>query len=157
MNKQQARVYAAAFIDGEGTIRLQKQRKYKRASFTYLPLAAAFNTVREPLELLKTHWGGCIRTGSVATSSRRQGYTWEIKRDAAKEFLRQIEPFLLIKAEQARLVLSCPLGKSGHRLTPFQRYERERIHRQITILNRKGPRAEQLRMELKEQEQLKLL
>lgn len=154
MNTGEKRAYAAALTDGEGTIRVQRQLSGPRVR--YFPVVTVCNCAVEVLSFLKKHWGGSIRANRKPHPTHRQSYVWEVKRAEGKEFLREILPYLIIKREQARLALSCPLGKSGRDTTPSEYQKMDEIHRQITILNRKGRRAEQLRIELRTQEQLSL-
>lgn len=155
MNTGETGAYAAALVDGEGTIRVTRQLSGQRARF--YPDVTVYNSERSLLLFLQGNYAGDIR--ETTSESRHKGkrvYEWRVRRAEAKEFLREIEPHLIAKREQARLVLSCPLGKSGRDTTPSEYQKMEDLHRKITILNRRGRRAEQLRMELKTQGQLQL-
>jgi len=154
VNISEIRAYAAALVDGEGTIRVTRLLTGYKAR--YVPEVTVYNSIKDVLLFLDKHWGGDIRPKRRAISTHRQEYEWRVRRAKAKEFLRQIMPYLIIKREQAKLALACPLGKSGRDTTPSEYQKMEDIHKKITILNRRGRRAEQLRMELKTQEQLSL-
>jgi len=153
MNSGEIKAYTAALVDGEGTIRVSRQ--VSRAGVRYFPDVTIYNSDRRLPLFVQSNFGGVIRP-TWHGGNRKLLYEWRVRRAEAKKFLRQIEPYLIAKREQARLALSCPLGKSGRDTTPSEYQKMEDIHRKITILNRRGRRAEQLRMELKTQGQLSL-
>lgn len=155
MNTGETRAYAAALVDGEGTIRVTRQLSGQRAR--YYPDVTVYNSERSLLLFLQGKYAGDIReTVPKNRAKAKRMYEWRVRRAEAKEFLRQIEPYLIAKRIQARLALACPLGKSGRDTAPTEYQRMEDIHRKITVLNRRGRRAEQLRMELKAEGQLSL-
>lgn len=153
MNSGEKKAYAAALVDGEGTIRVTRLLSGHRP--TYYPDTEVANTNRSLLLFLQRNYGGAIGPIPLKKGHKRV-YRWRVRRAEAKYFLHQIEPYLIAKRAQAKLALACPLGKSGRDTTPSEYQRMEDIHRKITILNRRGRKAEQLQMELKTQEQLSL-
>ena len=155
LNKGEAKVYAGALVDGEGTIRVTRQLSGHHAR--YYPDVTVYNSERSLLLFLQERYAGDIR--EIARKNRaknKQMYEWRVRRAEAKEFLRQIKPYLIAKRPQAKLVLACPLGRQGRNTTPSEYAKMQELHRKITVLNQRGRRVEQLRMELKTEGQLSL-
>ena len=138
--------YAAALVDGEGNIRIAKRWDGDRA--TYYPAVIVSNTERSLLTLLKQNWAGSIYLQRKADPKHRAIYQWRVIRTKAKGFIRDIEPYLIAKKAQAKLLLAFP-GRGN----PSQK---EDIYKKIKLLNKRGPRTEQLKMELKSDGQLSL-
>lgn len=95
--------YVAGIIDGEGTITLSRRRKNELPS----PYICVSSTNREVLEWLKTRLGGTICSKKRYRENHKQSYIWYI-RLATKclTLLNEIEPFLIIKKQQALLLLN---------------------------------------------------
>ena len=154
MNKGEIRAYAAALIDGEGTIKIRRKLTPK-GGVRYFPFVKAVNTNREVLTFLKYNFGGAVTSIYDAHPRHSRVFVWYIQKEGARCFLRAIRPYLIIKREHAVLVLSAPKGITGKRMMPAIRQRLEETHRKLTILNRRGRKAEQLLMELRTEEQLR--
>jgi len=152
MHNSEIRAYAAALVDGEGTIALKRVYSRKSRIARYYPYTSVTNTDMGLLLFLQGNFGGSHWEAKVPKHCKR-AYVWQIDRVDCKDFLRGIGPYLIAKKAQARLALACPLGRSGKDTTPSERLQMETIHKKIQILNRRGRRAEQLLMELQTQRQ----
>jgi len=95
-------VYAAGFLDGEGTFRLAGAGKIKGAkisvcmSNTYLPVVQWF----------QKEFGGSISKGTKRQPHHRLCYTWSVTGERADMLCRHICVFLKEKAPQAALLIA---------------------------------------------------
>lgn len=97
-------VYAAGFFDGEGSICIERPGKNHGHR---LKLFVTQKLIRAPLDFCFERWGG-----RVHESKARPGvFTWQIEQAAALPFLKAIEPFLLVKREQARIAIDFQIKK----------------------------------------------
>lgn len=96
--------YTAGIIDGEGTIGMY--RRYDKPNF-FRPLIAVTNTHFGLLEFLKSSFGmGTIQLTRKAMNNWKEARRWSIDTKLhAREFLSAIEPYLLIKRNQAKLLI----------------------------------------------------
>lgn len=97
--------YLAGLMDGEGCIYME--RKASRHSYSYVLVVRVTNEHKGALERCKEKFGGSLYTMSEADTeqNRKQIFQWSIKGKAAHEFLKTVVPFLVIKLEQAQLVI----------------------------------------------------
>lgn len=87
--------YAAGFFDGEGSVYAAvRNRLYKNPTV----LATIPNTVEEPLLLFQERWGGSICKRFQADARRKPQFQWVVAPRNARVFLRDIRPYLIIKA-----------------------------------------------------------
>lgn len=97
--------YMAAMIDGEGHIILVR-RQVKTRNYCYEPRVVVTNTSLILLSwIVKTTQLGTINPKGSAKGNEKDCYTWSISVDDQETFLTMIEPSLIVKAEQARLLL----------------------------------------------------
>jgi len=98
MNENQAR-FIALLIDAEGTI-----CPFKRTDYFHPHIDVKMVSVL-PL-LLGKIWGGRVDKGCSKRTNRRM-YAWTVAKDSMiEELLKKIEPFLVVKKEQAKLALN---------------------------------------------------
>lgn len=90
-------IRAAALIDSDGSIHIQKQNHVLRCSYTSTDLIIP--------EWFKSIYGGNIYGHSEKRINRRESYNWIITAVGAEAVIRIIQPFLLLKGEQAELGL----------------------------------------------------
>jgi hypothetical protein len=103
--------YIAGLFDGEGCISLHVNRSgvpERYAKPRDVIQVSITNTFREVLDILKTQFGyGCVhKTNNPKNPKHKQCYSWTMTANKAKTFLREIEPFLIIKGAKARMVLN---------------------------------------------------
>lgn len=99
--------YFAGLLDGEGCIRVKRQRKYwgpKQAldGWQYGVAVYIANTVRAPLDQVCTLFGGSVaRQSSQGREGQKPVYRWTIGQLQAERFLRAVRPYMRIKHAQA--------------------------------------------------------
>lgn len=100
--------YTAGILDGEGSIQIDR-RSDKNFGAT---IVVAMKNQAIPL-WLEQHFGGRINSYKQSKMSYdSSGYMtqWRIHGVAAQEFIRQIRPYMIEKAERADVLLSFPVG-----------------------------------------------
>lgn len=105
--------WAAGFFDGEGTVivEMSKQKGCKHGFRTVLH-AAVTQTSTPCLQLYLEKFGGSIITSENRTPNGRRWsvqYRWIVRNEAAMQFLRAIEPYVVVKKEQVQAALKYPL------------------------------------------------
>ena len=121
-----AEAYAAGLLDGEGCIHINSSTGQLQVLFGMCD--------RGPLDLLAAHWGGNVRTARRKTSSGRSIYEWTINSSYALEFLRDVQPWLCAKDDQAKVALRYPMIGKGFDLPQEMRELRQDLGRQLKAL-----------------------
>jgi hypothetical protein len=148
----------AGFVDGEGTIGLQRIKRVLsdgRQVFQYMPKMSVANTHLPTIRLIakitngaRSQWplqnrkNSILKDGSVI-GNYKQCYCVQWSAERARILLREILPFLVTKKKQAELVLSCPKGRrgglNGHKrntqLSERTRKQQQNIYWKIRKLN----------------------
>ena len=97
---QQVKIeYIAGFFDGEGSVGL-----YKTGNSYYLRSQLTQNKSElsdKLFEYLRNKYGGSI--GKQNTLSGKVKYNWQLNSEKAYFFLKEIEPHLVLKKEQAQI------------------------------------------------------
>lgn len=145
MNYRATDAYAAGLIDGEGYIGIA--RRNGAGQFTLRVDVGMTVKAKALLEELKERYGGHVTLSRKATERWEAAYAWRIHGSQAATFLRQISPYLRLKAEQARLALKVEeirlsLKQEGGQRSQWTEEARERcavLKERIHELNRKGP------------------
>ena len=136
------KAYAAGIVDGEGCVRLAS-----RAKKYVTPSVQVSNTRFDLLQWLKERWGGSVYFCKEPRTNRKPHGVWSVCGQKAISFLRDVQPFLLIKNEQAQIILSLPrwyvserdaLGRIKGTLTDERIAENVRLLDEIRILNKRG-------------------
>ena len=103
LNKQKGNMwifpYLAGFIDGEGWIGIAKQVRSDRPSPTYRGQIKISNQKKGPLQLCKSIYAGQI-------TESKDCFVWCCPSSSIPKCRKDISPFLIIKKEQAKLLLS---------------------------------------------------
>jgi hypothetical protein len=126
--------YSAGFFDGEGCINVSSCRK------TVLIRTLVVNTNLTILEMFKERWGGDIYCNKKGKEHWKQAYTWRLSNNAAYEFLKDIYPFLVVKAQQAEasfIFFDNRPGRGKQRTVEAAKLTQEAIAK-IKSLNQKG-------------------
>jgi hypothetical protein len=135
--------YAAGLIDGEGCIYLRP----KRRSFTAHVDVGMSQKAVPVLRVLHAEYGGTLRQDRDATDRHAARWRWTLAGQSAEATLRRLLPFLLLKTEQARLVLKAAERRDAT-VTPRQWWpadltaEVTEIATRIKAMNRTGPTTE---------------
>ena len=99
------RGYAAGLIDGEGCIQIKKVMPRGKRNTEY-SLAININmTDIESLDFMFGVFGGKLYKNIQRIENCLPVHRWEITRDQAKKFLKQILTFLKVKKSQAELAI----------------------------------------------------
>lgn len=112
MSKAQKRrtilAYTAGLVDGEGCIKISINKPNKKNGGKldkhYLDVNVT-NTNKEVIYWLKNEFGGSVYTtyGECQGKKHKQIWRWTIVSNQAKDFLKLIYPYFIIKKEQAKL------------------------------------------------------
>ena len=135
--------YAAGILDGEGTVTLN----LRKAPHSTDALVTVSNTDERMLRWLQQHIGGSVSPPHRGANERcRPTWCWRLYSINARRLLRAVLPFLVVKREQAEVVLAFHEAAERQRAT----YVRSRItvdsepfasiFAQVRTLNRRGPR-----------------
>lgn len=104
--------YTAGLLDGEGCIKIKRDKKIKRRGDICHTLEVEIaNTDYGVIEWLKTTFGGT--THSVMNQNNhgwRQCWRWRLSCRRASEFLREVLPYTKIKTPQINIALSFQSG-----------------------------------------------
>lgn len=141
--------YIAGIIDGEGTIFISKGKPTTgRTSPAYVACLRVGNTDKRLIDFLHDTFGeGGVHRRLMPSDKWKTCWMWAATGPAAGRAMRAIRPFLLLKGEQADLLLdfldnfqSFELnGRNGVSQEELDR--REDLRQRIRALNRKGPPA----------------
>jgi hypothetical protein len=157
-------ILAAFGIDFEGSIRFQ-MKNVQRRTVSFHGRMSIGNTSKLLLEGFKEQVGfGQIRKGAEGTLIAEKTHQWELSVEHMRLHLPKIEPHLILKQEQARLLLRAytilktmdyyvhlPVSSRGSMYTVEEFEELLYIHTRMRELNRKPL---QRRPELTEAEKL---
>ena len=153
--------YCAGIIDGEGCIRISRNRKERlpnaKCDRFYGCIMVGMTEKKIP-ELLKVVIGGTSITERVRGENRQKVYRWSCTgKYKVKEILDKIYPYLFLKRKQAELVLELinnwetPYSRrQGVSIHELQR--REELYRKVRKLNAVGAAATTERKSIREDE-----
>ena len=118
--------YIAGIIDGEGTIALARVHPQEMPS----PELSISNTNLEVLKWIQKRTGGRIQKKKAMKANHRDAYVLRLRRSHALRVLKIVIPFLLIKKQQAELLISHYL-----KLTPRNgRYSSEILKKKLLLV-----------------------
>lgn len=137
MNLTEAqKAYIAAFIDGEGTIAVNKvKRTANRSGFRYYSCVLITNTNLEVLNTIK-HWIGTgVIFGKDPTPKQlkefkryKYCYRLAVKHTKARELLEEIKDHLIIKKQNAINVLKFQEYIDGKKSYNYNSYSANKLH-----------------------------
>lgn len=139
--------YWAGIIDGEGTLTIKRQ-KYSHTTFPLyhtIFIKVAMTNADIP-QLLHEEFGGGFRV-LPAKENRRMVFEWCVTSKKALAFLLRIHPYLILKAEHAKLCLELQntMRRSGtgrpYKLSKEMYDRRDNIFRKVHSLNIKKGKA----------------
>lgn len=134
--------YLAAFIDGEGTLTIGRmKRPENRIGYRYTPILLMANTNRAGLERIRELCGNgrLLLCTPSKTAAHKHLFRLQFSANQIRHLLPQVEPFLLLKREQASLLAAfLRLVVNGKNTTPAQWQEMERLRAEIRALNHRG-------------------
>jgi hypothetical protein len=135
--------WLAGFLDGEGSFQITLASR--RVNFDAAVSAA--NTHRDALERCRELAGGSICALGRSKSAWRQYYKWEIRGKSVTSTLHAILPYLVIKREQAEILMVLRLSSEagarlGKSILPEHEVRwRETLKLAINALNTRGTAA----------------
>lgn len=97
-------VYAAGLVDGEGCITSKATKS--GAGMGIRVVVGMATKAQEVLGRLHATYGGTLITQEPRNKDHARITTWTVNGREAAEFLRRIEPHLILKSEQARIALA---------------------------------------------------
>lgn len=135
--------YAAGLIDGEGYIGIQEAG----GSFQVRLKVSMSDKGMPALRRMEQTYGGKIDHDRDATEVRRESWTWRLTGQTASRVIRQIRPWLAVKAEPADIALEfqsmvdasprLPNGRASW--TKEMRRRASVLRARIQEANRRGP------------------
>jgi hypothetical protein len=139
LNQSQINAYAAGLIDGEGCISIAGYKNKTGNTYAARIDVGMSSKARPVLAWLQQHFGGSIRKTRDQSERWEEAYAWAVFGKGAHTFLLAVQPYLILKAEQARLAVRLQemIAESGW--TSEARRRGETIRQRMQELNRKGP------------------
>lgn len=159
MDTNQKIIWAAGFIDADGTITIKRVRRGKDGKWNYIPYLSCgqveSNQSWKVLKLLKELFGGNIcRWESKQRFRTDKGFTtlypmnptisWQVTSKAGVECIKKIKPYLVLKRANGELLEQFNekffrgTEYRAHRLTDDERSHREQYFYKMRALNGKG-------------------
>lgn len=109
--------YLAGILDGEGCLDISRSlpSKNRRNPYHWIRVAVS-NTDERLIVWLQRTFGGSISKPSKRIG-RRQSWAWSITGGAAAVLIREVSPLLIVKSEQADVLLEFAELPRGGKLT----------------------------------------
>jgi len=95
------KAYIAGIVDGEGSIMLIRHHRNE----THSPTVSIANNDLHLLKWIKERTGGTLVSKRKRKKHHDSSYMLTIRQDRAIRFLKEIQPYLIIKQPQARLIV----------------------------------------------------
>lgn len=135
--------WVAGFIDGEGCVSIYKQRsKSTRLGYIYVGAIDVVNTDIRGLYKLHELFGGSVHKRREVRASDAPVYVWRVANRAAARVAEAILPYLVMKQEQAKLLIALATDKRGttasHTLSKSALEWRANLYQLSRIFNAKG-------------------
>ena len=127
--------YTAGFFDGEGCVNISSDRLGK----PYIRILVV-NTDNSVLQKFQEKWGGNITHNKRHKENWKRSYTWRLSHQKAINFLKDLEPHLIVKKKQTNLAISfyeITPGK-GTKWSDESLQKAKEIIDQIRFANKKG-------------------
>lgn len=141
-------IWAAGFMDGEGTITIKRVKRGKNGKLYHLPYISCAQVTKpnnvKALMVLQELFGGSLSTfiQKPKYGDRIDTTTWNVTSKKALECAQKLLPHLIIKNRQAELLIEFTelFVRGGKRtwLTDKERMEREVHFYKMRDLNVKG-------------------
>lgn len=138
----------ALAVEWEGTVGLYRAKTFSKLTskwYTYYQPVVSVGQVTERvclLERLQKLAGGVGRIGGMNATKRRSGEramsSWQVNGPEAVELARKLAPYLITKAEQARIVAAYVVGRQGVKTSPEALAAREAAYQRTLQLNHVG-------------------
>lgn len=136
--------YAAGVFDGEGTVGIRLLHKKGQVEKKYHSVTVAITSTDTALtDWLQCHFGGRVNRNHKENADRnyKEAWKWALLSRHAAAFLEAVRPYLILKAQQARIALALrdEMGE-GRRvaITPELFAKREALRLELKARNRRG-------------------
>lgn len=96
-------IYLAGFIDADGCVTINRSRRGDRVY--YGAVVGISGTRRTPHDLAASIWGGKVWCWQPANPLHRPNFQWARQGLSAVKALRDLQPYLRLKAEQTALAI----------------------------------------------------
>ncbi len=137
--------YIAGLFDGEGCVSFSTSKYKPRGTVSHQILVTLGNTEEYPIQWLHLCYGGSIYVRKPPKQFPRAKtlYVWRLLCQEACNFLKDIEPYLIIKKPQATIAIKYGEslrvgGYKGHPKTEGERAVDEAYKIMISNLNKRG-------------------
>jgi hypothetical protein len=135
--------YFAGIIDGEGCFCLHNHGTHRFGAQLQVG-----NTDPRLLEWIQSRFGGSVNMERRTNKAHKPVWRWIAHVDNLTELITAILPFLIVKRDQADLMLAyrrtlapkISTGRSTTKTPESVKRERSQIHLQLSTLNRRGTR-----------------
>jgi len=135
--------YMAGFFDGEGSIYITKTLNKRSGNYVYILGIGCSNSEREPIDILHNMFSPYRKTHTHTygrKSTYKDCYIWVATSNVALNFLKIIEPYLLVKKKQAMLGIKFQewrneLPRASRKRTPDIIKESEKYRYEMKKLN----------------------
>lgn len=120
--------YLAAIYDGEGSLNINRQKSGKNTHI-YLPRIALEMTHKGPVTMMQQKFGGkiyhrIIKSGKIA-------YSYIVPQGQVENVIRCIEPYMVVKAEQAGILKMLAHERKSNNVASKQ----EQMYKMVKKLN----------------------
>lgn len=132
--------YLAGIIDGEGCISIRRWID-KKVYVGYSLMLDVGNAKPALAEWIKENFGGTVSHTAFKHPNHNDRYVWRISHGRAGEIIKSVQPFLLLKQEQAKLALEFrdTFHKDNTKGLPSDIHKhREQLIADLHILNKRG-------------------
>lgn len=151
--------YMAGVLDCDGCLSITSMKGGRY----YSPRVQVTQTDRSWLDEFERTWGGEVYPQPRKNKEWALAWKWEIGGESMVKLLNAVYLYLRLKIEQAELLFELQKridnrsGRPGKSLTKQELEIRQGLYKRCKLLNRTGPRNDQLELELKPQDQLPLI
>lgn len=128
--------YAAGIVDGEGSICIVNRNHNTNSSLGLVCQVSV--TSHDLIEWLYQRFSGSVtemKYRKRTFPSHKPMYQWMLRQGPARDFIRNILPYLVIKIHQAELALQFPINATGSPISFEQRQEKIVIKEIMEELN----------------------
>lgn len=107
--------WAAGFMDGEGCVLVCRARnKGTKTGINHTLTLTVTNTDIRPLHKFQLMFGGYVRIDKHTSAKRKRTiFKWIITSRGAVEVLIKLLPYLVVKAEQAKVAIEYPFNEKN--------------------------------------------
>ena len=129
--------WAAGIIDGEGCIRLARNKRKDRPNDTFTAMVFVVNTdIRMLLKLREILGGDVVSRPAPRNPNHKPQWRWQVFSGKSLFVLEQVLPWLVAKKEQAELVLSSTQYRGNVKRDSSNVIELQRISTEMSLLKR---------------------